>query len=175
MEKNSIVEWNDRYAIGIQQIDDQHKVLLRLINNLYLDCFNEDEGANKRFALAVYGLVNYIKYHFAGEEQILSRIKYPDYAAHKRQHDEFIRELLEQIEEFERLRTVSPKNFVRYIRDWLVTHITLIDKKYVTYIHFINGQINNAGRGGCSVPALRMLQPELCSGPEEIPSELFFG
>jgi hemerythrin len=175
MDKNSIVEWNDRYAVGIRQIDDQHKVLLRLINNLYLDCFNEDEGAKKRFTLALYGLVSYIKYHFAGEEQLLERINYPDYAAHKRKHDEFIRDLIEQIEDFERRKTVSPKNFVRHIRDGLITHITLIDKKYVTYIHVINNQINNAGRSLYSVPAMRMLQPEFRSGPEEIPSEIFFG
>jgi hemerythrin len=175
METNSIVEWNERYTVGIQQIDDQHKVLLRLINNLYPDCFNEDSGARRRFMLALYGLVNYIRYHFAGEERILERIKYPDYTAHKRQHDEFIREILEWVEVFERLRTGSPKNFVRYIRDWMVTHITLIDKKYATYIHFINGQINSAGRGLYRVPVMRMPKPEFRSGPEEIPSELFLG
>jgi hemerythrin len=175
MEKSSIVEWNDRYAVGIQQIDDQHRVLLRLINNLYRDCSREEPESKKCFDMAIYGLINYIKYHFSGEEHILEQIKYPDYAAHKRQHDEFIRDILERVENSEQRRTGSPKNCVRYIRDWMLTHITLIDKKYATYIQFINGQINNAGRGFFSVPAMRMPQPEFLSGPGEIPSELFFG
>jgi hemerythrin len=175
MEKNSIIEWNDRYAVGIQQLDDQHRVLLGLINNLYLDCTKEDSEAKTRFNLAAYGLINYIKYHFSGEEHILERIEYPDYAAHKRQHDEFIRDILDRVEYCERNRTVSPKNCIRYIRDWMVTHITLIDKKYATYIHFINGQINNAGRGLYRVPAMRMPQPAFISGSAEIPSELFLG
>lgn len=175
MEKQGIVEWDDRYTVGIQHIDDQHRVLLRLINNLYVDCSHEDSEATSHFKLAVYGLINYIKYHFSGEERILKRMKYPDYAAHKRQHDEFVREILERVENSERRRAFSPKNLIRYIRDWMVTHITLIDKKYATYIHFINGQINSAGKGFYSVSAMRMPQLEFVSGSEEIPSELFFG
>jgi hemerythrin-like metal-binding protein len=175
MEKQGIVEWNDRYAVGIQHIDDQHRVLLRLINNLYRDYSGEDAGTNPRFNLAVYGLINYIKYHFAGEEHILVRMKYPDYAAHKGQHDEFVRELLERMDNLGRRRAASPKNLIRYIRDWMVTHITLIDKKYATYVQFINGQINSAGRGFYSVPPMRMPQPGFSSGSAEIPTELFFG
>jgi hemerythrin len=125
--------------------------------------------------LAIYGLINYIKYHFSGEEHILEQIKYPDYTAHKRRHDEFLQDILERAEHFERCRTLSPKNLIRYIRDWMVIHITLIDKKYATYLHFINGQINSAGKGFFSVPAMRIPQPDFLAGPEEIPSELFFG
>jgi hemerythrin len=177
MEKNSIVEWDSRYAVGIQLIDDQHRELLKLINNVHLGCLEENEDTKIRFKLTVHGLINYTKYHFSTEEQLLERIKYPDSAAHKRQHDEFIRDILDRVERFERGRTVSPKSFIRYIRDWVVTHITLIDKKYATYIHFINGQGSAAGRGSYSydVPAFRKTGTIFFSEPEEIPSELFFG
>ncbi|MDR1238491.1 MAG: bacteriohemerythrin [Treponema sp.] len=177
MEKNNIVEWDNRYTVGIQLIDDQHKELLRLINCFYLGCINGEENTKSQLRLSAHGLVGYIKYHFATEEQFLERIKYPDRAAHKRQHDEFIRETLERAEHFDRSRAASPKNFVRYIRNWILAHITLIDKKYATYIYFINGQINAAGRELYEVPAMWRAGPQAFIGSKgiETPSEIFLG
>jgi hemerythrin len=173
MEKCGIVEWDNRFLVGIQLIDDQHKELVRLINDFYLGCFTEDENAKLHFKLTVYGLVNYIKYHFASEEQVLERIRYPDINAHKRQHSEFVRELLERLEHFEQNRVFSIKNFIRYLRDWMVTHMTLIDKKYATYIHFINGHA--AGRDFHEAPVERRPAPWIRREPAEVPSEIFFG
>jgi hemerythrin len=174
MEKNGIVEWDDRYAVGIQLIDDQHRELLRLINNFYLGCAHGDENEKNHFQRSAHGLISYIKYHFATEEQFLERIKYPDNAAHKRQHDEFIREVFERAENFDRGRA-SPKVFIRYVRDWMLTHITLVDKKYATYISFINGQICVPGRESPEVPVARRPGHLFFVGPKEAPSELFFG
>lgn len=171
MEHNAIVEWDERYSVGIQLIDDQHQELLRLINNFCLACAMDDEGAKTNFMLMIHGLVNYIKYHFAAEEQLLERIKYPDSAAHSRQHKEFIRDILERIENFQRGRAFSLKNFARYIKDWMLTHIALIDKKYATYIHFVNNQANDRLMYETpSLPKLRNFGAE-----SEEPSEMFLG
>ncbi|MDR0623774.1 MAG: bacteriohemerythrin [Treponema sp.] len=171
MKNDSITEWDERYSVGIQSIDGQHQELIRLINNFYLACKEDDEGAKTSFKLMVHGLVNYIKYHFAAEEQLLSRIKYPDIAAHSRQHTEFIRDLLERVGNFERGKVFSLKNFARYIRDWMLIHITLIDKKYATYIHFVNGQVNS--QQVHNVPAVSVLGKIMAD--TEGPSELFLG
>jgi hemerythrin len=175
MEKIGIVEWDSRYLVGIQLIDDQHRELLKLINSSYLGCIKDDEGAKNHFRLTVPGLINYIKYHFSTEEQLLDRIKYPDSAAHKRQHNEFIRNIAERAESFEKGRTVSPKGYIRYIRDWMVTHITLIDKKYATYIHFINGHVSAPGYESHGVPVFRGGGMVYAPALQEAPSELFFG
>jgi hemerythrin len=175
MDKYGIVEWDNRYAVGIQLIDDQHRQLLKLVNNICLGCMKDDEGAKNYFRLTIHGLVNYIKYHFVTEEQLLEQIEYPDSAAHKRQHDEFIRDIVERAESFERGRTISPKGYIRYIRDWMVTHITLIDKKYATYIHFINSHVSVPAYGVQDAPVSRRAVPAEVPAPQETPSELFFG
>jgi hemerythrin len=171
MKYDSITEWDERYAVGIQLIDDQHREMIRLINNFYLACMEDEAGAKTGFKLMAHGLINYIKYHFATEEQLLERIKYPDIIAHSRQHTEFIRDILERVGNFERGKVFSLKNFARYIRDWMVTHFTLIDKKYATYIHFVNGQVNGQpARAAPAVPA-----PGRHMAEAEGPSELFLG
>jgi hemerythrin len=182
MDKNGIVEWDSRYTVGIQLLDDQHKELLRLINTCYLGCLSEDEAVKIHFRLNAHGLINYIKYHFSTEEQLLERIKYPDNAAHKRQHNEFVQEIVERLENIERDQVFSAKAFIRYIRDWMVTHITLIDKKYATYIHFINGQPAAVSEFHDGAAALRMGRPlfavsgkRLHETAREVPSEIFLG
>jgi hemerythrin len=175
MESRTTADWNDRYLVGIQLIDDQHRELLRLIDNFYLGCSKDDETAKTTFKLTVHGLISYIKYHFATEEQLLERIKYPDISAHKRQHAEFTRDILERIDNFERGKTFSPRCFIRYVRDWILTHMALIDKKYATYIHFVNGQVNVPGRSVYEVPALRETYPAARPEYDESPSEMFFG
>jgi hemerythrin len=172
MENSGMIEWDERYSVGIQTIDDQHRELLRLINIFYLSCAGEGESAKASFKLLVRGLINYIKYHFAAEEQLLERIKYPDISAHKRQHKEFTRYILEKTENFERGKALSLGNFARYIRDWMITHITLIDKKYTTYIHFANSQL--AGRMVYEFPETRSYE-KFFADSEEVPSEIFLG
>jgi hemerythrin len=171
MENGGIIEWNERYSVGIKLIDDQHKELLRLINNFYLGCMQDRKNAEISFKLTIHGLINYIECHFAAEEQFLERIKYPDIAAHRRQHKEYIRVLRERRENFERGNVGSLKNFARYIRDWIVTHITLIDKKYATYIHFVNSQANNRAVYGHGA----WFRGGFTAEPEDVPSENFFG
>jgi hemerythrin len=172
MENKSLAEWDDRYSVGIQLIDDQHKELLRLINTFYAGCMEAGENTKFNFMLAAHGLINYVKYHFAVEEQFLERIKYPDIIAHGQQHKGFIKDILEKIEKYERGKAFSLKNFARYIRDWLLTHMALIDKKYATYIHFVNNHVNS--RLLYEIPAVRNLEA-LRIESEDVPSEMFLG
>jgi hemerythrin-like metal-binding protein len=172
MENNGIVEWDERYSVGIKTIDDQHRELFRLINNFYLACFHDDENAETNFKMLFHGLINYIKYHFTAEEQLLERIKYPDITAHRRQHREFTRDIIETAESFERGTAFSLKNFARYIRDWMLIHVTLIDKKYTSYIHFVNSQ--GAGRRVHETLAAGTYG-KWSAAPEEVPSEIFLG
>jgi hemerythrin len=54
-----LVEWNGRYSVGIPKIDEQHKELLRLTNELYASCLRDnDEDAKARFKSTIGAVVN---------------------------------------------------------------------------------------------------------------------
>ncbi|MDR1107591.1 MAG: bacteriohemerythrin [Spirochaetaceae bacterium] len=129
-----IVEWDDRYLIGIPLVDDQHKELIRLTNELYESCLLGDEAARETFKSAIRKLVDYVKFHFGAEERILKNINYPEFAVHKRQHEDFVRQVLEEVKNFEEGKKFVPNIFVRFLRDWILTHIAMEDKKYAEYI-----------------------------------------
>jgi hemerythrin len=134
MSDNVIVEWDDRYLIGIPFVDDQHKELIRLTNTLYESCLQGDEAARASFKEAIRATVEYVKLHFSAEEQILKNVHYPEFAAHKKQHEEFVKQVLTEVKNFEEGKKFVPNVFVRFLRDWTLTHIAVADKQYAEYI-----------------------------------------
>jgi hemerythrin len=134
MSEKTIVDWDDRYLIGIPLIDEQHKELIRLTNTLYESCLQGDEAARKKFKRTIQGTVDYVRFHFSAEEQILKNVNYPELASHKKQHEKFVKQVLEEAKNFVEGKKFVPNTFVRFLRDWILTHIAMEDRKYADYI-----------------------------------------
>jgi hemerythrin len=139
-EEILLVEWDNRYSIGIPFIDDQHKELVRLTNELYQGCLKGDEAAKAFFAKTVKGTVDYVKYHFSAEEKLLENVKYPELPNHKKFHEAFVKQLLDNVRSFQEGKKFVPNVFVRFLRDWILSHIAVEDKKYAAYIFNLKKQ-----------------------------------
>jgi hemerythrin len=135
-----LVEWDDRYSVGIQLIDEQHKELIKLTNALYKGCLSGDEAACSYFMEAIHGTVDYVRRHFSAEERLMENVKYPDLAEHKREHESFVKKILEDVGSFQGGKKFVPNVFVRYLKDWILTHIAVQDKKYSKYIFNLKKQ-----------------------------------
>jgi hemerythrin len=135
-----IVEWDARYTIGIPIIDEQHKKLIDMTNVLYMACRKGDDAAKVYFKKVVREAVDYVRFHFTTEEKILERINYPDLVSHKKEHEDFIKEILRQVQLFHEGKKFVPNLFVRYLRDWVLTHIALSDKQYAEYLMSLKKQ-----------------------------------
>jgi hemerythrin len=136
-EQNSdgiFVAWDERYAIGIPLIDAQHQELIRMTNELYKACLEEGDAGARLFKATIKAAVDYVKFHFSAEEKLLENVDYPQIAVHKKQHEEFAIKILEEVTNFEEGKKFVPNAFVRFLRDWILSHIALMDKKYAEYI-----------------------------------------
>ena len=73
--------WKDEYSVGIEAMDDDHKKLLNLINQLQtaVHYYTGKEFEEK----ALDELVDYTKTHFKREELLLEENDYADLEAHK--------------------------------------------------------------------------------------------
>jgi hemerythrin len=143
MEDKNIVEWNDRYSMGIPLIDEQHKHLIDVTNSLYLGCLKGDEAARFYFLKTIHEAVEYTQYHFSTEERLMERIRYPERGTHKKQHEDFIKEILREVNSFTEGKKFVPNIFVRYLRDWVLTHIAVSDKLYAAYLQALKKQREN--------------------------------
>ena len=135
MADNKIISWGEVYVVGIELIDDQHKELVSLINQLYQACLTGNEEVETMFKEAMSRMVAYVKFHFAAEQKLLTRIKYPNFNEHKKQHDTLVMEILNAAKEYNEGKKFVPHNFVRTLKDWVLGHIAVADKSYAIYIH----------------------------------------
>jgi hemerythrin len=133
-DAENIVEWNDAYSVGIKTIDDQHKQLIFLTNELYKGCLGGEDEARRYFDATVRKVVDYAKYHFTSEEKLMARVRYPGLEDHKKEHENFVLRLADDIRNFRDGHKFTPILFVRYLKDWVLSHIAVMDKNYAKYI-----------------------------------------
>ena len=134
MKDTDIVIWNDSYATGIELLDNQHRELVKLTNELYRACLEGNDAAGAAFAEVMRRMVEYVRYHFTVELEILKRINYPSYNDHKKQHDTLVMRILDASKEYSDGRKMAPNNFVRTLKDWVFGHIAFYDKSYTSYV-----------------------------------------
>jgi hemerythrin len=152
-----IVQWHSSYSVGIPLIDEQHKELINLTNKLYESCVEGRESSKVIFMRTIRGAVDYIGYHFSTEEMVMTRINYPDYANHKKEHTEFVREVLKEVEDFKTGKKFTPNAFVRYLKDWVLAHIAVSDKRLGEYLIRMKKE---GGLGGITLKVKKVTQTD---------------
>ncbi len=90
------IEWHETYALGFPQLDEDHRRLVNLANDIIAALDDKDHEECKRRA-AVF--VDALREHFPREERFLAEIKYPKLDLHAGYH----RQMLDRAEEFQRL------------------------------------------------------------------------
>jgi hemerythrin-like metal-binding protein len=132
MNEDSAV-WDDAYSVGNTVIDDQHKKLVVMINDLFQ--LDQDGTASTKavFAKAFNKAGEYAQTHFNEEEKILEDANYPNLAEHKKQHVSFMSEVWKEFASFNE-GSGSPVGLARFLKKWLLNHIAVIDKQYVPYL-----------------------------------------
>lgn len=127
------VNWTPKMSVGVKACDEDHKILIDLLNRLYEGMTNGDQG-KEVLGHVLEELVEYTKFHFAREESFFEQTGYPA-IEHKKEH----RELLGQTEQLRsRYRegdTAISLETLGLLIDWLTIHIQGADKEYSSHLH----------------------------------------
>jgi hemerythrin len=121
--------WKDEYAVGIQEIDDQHKTLLEFLAEF------EKAVEGRAHWNTVQPLIararEFVKFHFAVEESLMQIVGYPRFVAHRAEHQY----VLEQFEILE--RRILPEEvkgeLLPLVHAWLFRHIIDSDTPFARY------------------------------------------
>jgi hemerythrin len=125
--------WDDKYSVGVREMDSQHKTLIDLLNELF-------EAMNANRSKEILGatlskLVNYTKTHFAAEERLMEQHNYPDLAAQKREHVALTDKVIAFKQDFDAGKVSMSVQLTSFLKSWLVDHIAGADKKYGPYLN----------------------------------------
>jgi hemerythrin len=125
-------EWKDAYSVHINSVDSQHKNLFRLADELY-DAMLAGKG-KAAVGAVLQRLLDYTRVHFAHEERLMQECGYPDYAAHKAEHDALTREVQRLQAEYTAGRITMTVQVMQFLKNWLEKHIANSDLKYAPHV-----------------------------------------
>jgi hemerythrin-like metal-binding protein len=113
-------------SVGVRDIDDQHRVLVELLNQLG-DVVQAGDTAWDKSAV-LNELVLYTGTHFGFEEDLMLQTGYADRDAHLQQHQELLQSVTELVARQSRGEQPQAEELVVFLRDWLTAHIMGSDR-----------------------------------------------
>jgi hemerythrin-like metal-binding protein len=126
----AFIEWKEDMSVGLDALDEDHKVLIRIINSI--EAGSGDEPARPEIVnKAIADLERYASFHFDREEKVMEACGYMELSNHKVAHNAFLTDLGGIARRFE--RNPSWKNYnqlLSYLTNWLVHHIMVQDRAY---------------------------------------------
>ena len=127
------IGWTPALEIGIQEIDQQHQELFYRIGRLLDGIVNGDREEVGRL---LEFLGEYVVKHFGTEERWMVESGYPDYAAHKGEHDRFMQDYLRMQVEYEHKgpTALMGMRVNNWIGAWLRDHISRTDMDLGRYL-----------------------------------------
>ena len=115
--------WKDSYRLGVERIDEQHKELFRMTEDLVNAV---QRGASvTEYQKALEFLKDYVIYHFRDEEAYQASIQYEGLAAHQAEHRQFT----QTVQQYEKRLTENGfeektmKDLAGTVTAWLIYHV----------------------------------------------------
>ncbi|WP_419783808.1 bacteriohemerythrin [Maridesulfovibrio sp.] len=126
------LEWSDKLNLGVPQIDNQHKELIRLVNGL-ISAVSLDRP-EKTIKNVLKKLREYTVFHFNSEEVFMDSIGYDNLNKHVAEHID----LKKKVKEFQRYiykgESVEVMTLLDFLKPWLLNHILESDREIAAFI-----------------------------------------
>lgn len=129
----ALINWNDSFSVNVAEIDQQHKKLVTMINEL-------GDAMKQRKAKDVMGkivndMISYASTHFKTEEKYFDQFGYPETDRHKKEHTSFVQRVSDFKKGFENGKISLSIEVMDFLCDWLQDHIKGSDKKYSQFFN----------------------------------------
>ncbi|MFQ5480657.1 MAG: bacteriohemerythrin [Thermodesulfobacteriota bacterium] len=125
------ITWHDRYSVGVEVFDAQHKRLFSLINNVHEAM---TLGSEKEKVVAILGeLLDYTNKHFSKEEELMKNAGYEGYEDQHEKHIKLVEQLCAFKDKCEHGNAMIDMKLMGFLKDWLTKHIMGTDMKYKNF------------------------------------------
>jgi len=127
-----LMPWSSSLSVDIKQIDEQHKKLVGMVNELHKAM--KLKKSNSVMGVILDRLVDYTASHFATEEKLFAQFGYPEEKAHVELHRKLVTQVVDIQKKFKAGDAMLSMELMTFLKDWLVKHIQGTDKKYSSFL-----------------------------------------
>lgn len=140
--------WKEKYKIGVDLIDQQHKELFHRLSNFIQIVQNEDNWEEKIDSVkeTLEFMQEYVIFHFDTEEAFQEEVNYPHMEDHKEIHNKFKGVINDYVKIFqeegfneEKIQELSAK-----LMTWLIVHVGKTDQELGKYVMEKEGEDNES-------------------------------
>jgi hemerythrin-like metal-binding protein len=120
----ALIDWDERFRVGIAAVDHEHRELIGLINALH-----ERLGGGYSVADFLGEIYARISAHFALEEKIMRERNYDQYDDHKTDHERLLDEIRDIMDDYEDQRIYQDEILAGRLRHWFGDHFRTRDAR----------------------------------------------
>lgn len=125
--RHSMVAWSDDHALGLDELDAQHRLLFDLTNDLWHHLVRR--SARNDVLATLTALERYALSHFSTEETFMRVTCYPHLEAHMAEHAAFVERVTREKTAVMRGEALS-LDLLTFLKGWLSEHILRADKDF---------------------------------------------
>lgn len=124
----SLMTWTKQgFGTDVGFADAEHQTIFNMVNGLYDKVLAKDDAGAKA---ALDALIAFVAKHFKHEEDEMVANNYPQYVAHKAEHDKLVVTALDLQRKVHTGEVKISVEITHFVRDWLFHHIPKIDRAY---------------------------------------------
>lgn len=134
-----IIKWSSEFALGIDELDEQHKTLVDMINAL--DASTHGTSGTEDLRLLLGKISDYVRDHFAFEERLMAGggCSQELVTRHLGEHAYFRSVLKDLTSDFENGQRNVTDTLIEYLVHWLLHHIAVVDRAMAHQINIATG------------------------------------
>jgi hemerythrin-like metal-binding protein len=126
--------WHSEWNCGIKSIDEQHRMLLSLANELI--ALSLTEKKSKQTVVQLKKLLSHIVFHFEHEERIQTLIGFPGTDMHAEIHHKLVEKAMKLQDDF-MSGVMKPSAFIAFLLDEVIVgHLLYEDVQFFPYTKF---------------------------------------
>lgn len=126
------LDWTPEKELNIQIIDEQHKRIHDLVNELYVSL---GSATSKKLLGKFNEIIISLKEHLVTEEELMQKFRFPGYISHKLEHDRFYNKMAGIQSDIESGDTEITLELLGTLRNWLNNHLEINDKKCGEFLY----------------------------------------
>ena len=132
-----VLEWDETFATGVDEIDEQHMILVHTLNEAS-KTLGKDSSIETLKSIT-QNLLSYALYHFETEEELMQEYGYSveteaDAEDHLNQHRSFSRKVVSVRDGINSGVPIEAGELLEFLNQWLVNHILKTDQKLGKFI-----------------------------------------